>query len=90
MPPKIPIPARSINNLQLSELLINEDQVSISKSSLGIAMYKSIPNTVIPKAPIGTIPNSTCLRDSFSHSKEPKPIPSVNIAKSKVTNEGSP
>src|SRR5207245_4817641 len=42
------------------------------------AKYKSMENTLMPIAPSGTRPISTCRFDSTSHSSEPMPMPTEN------------
>ena len=49
------------------------------------AKNRSAANTVMPMAPNGTRPISTRCPDIFSHSTEPRPMPTENVANSKVT-----
>ena len=56
----------------------------------GEAKNRSMPNSVSPIDPNGTSPISTCLPDNRSQSIEPRPIPTVKIASSNVTNVSSP
>ena len=50
----------------------------------GVAKYKSRTNIVSPAAPIGIMPISTWLLDSFSHAREPIPIPIAKVANNNV------
>lgn len=54
------------------------------------AKYRSMANTLMPIAPSGTRPISTCRRLSVSHSSEPAPMPTENTTSSSEATCSSP
>ena len=56
----------------------------------GEAKYMSSPNSVRPIEPKGTRPISTRLPDMRSHNSEPRPMPTVKVASSSVTDDSPP
>src|SRR5579871_3851532 len=55
-----------------------------------VAKYRSIAKTDMPIEPNGTRPISTLCPESFSHIREPMPMPTENTASSNVTTFSSP
>ena len=54
------------------------------------AKYRSMANTLMPIAPSGTSPISTCRRDSTSQSSEPMPMPTEKTTSSSDATCSSP
>ena len=77
--------ARSAMTRQCAARARNCPTVSVAEAGRPRAAKKrSTANTVMPMAPSGTRPMSTCRRDSISHSREPVAMPTENTTSSKA------